>query len=170
MKNFNERAILCERNYQGKFDRMALSLEEFNEVMEINETKCKLRSNDISEEWTVIKYSEEVTLYCRSVMVGEDAWVKFFTDMQYGLPKQAIAEGKYSAVAIEAMGRMRGYITEEGSRMLYAWNIARSFEMDYKECFTEDGRATDMLIMLSKMFASFINHELGFDNEDASKE
>jgi len=166
MEVVNERAILVEINNGGDFKRIALSEKEFDKCM--TEFNCQVRSNDLSEEISIVICAEDTIFYCRSAMINSDAWVKFFTNMQYGLPEEAIAEGKYSEVAINEMGRMRGYITEEGSRLLFAWRIAKGYGMDYKECFTEEGPSV-MLDVISKTLRSFVDHELGFDKKENNK-
>lgn len=161
MEKINERAILCERECNGEFERMALSYEEFDGTMEYD--NLGVRSKDITDDWSSIDYNGAATLYCRTAVVGDDAWIKFFTDMQFGLPKQAVAEGKYSAVRVDAMGRMRGYLKKEASRLLFAWCIAKDQGIEYKECFTEDGIPTEKLDTFSQIFRDFVDHKLGFD-------
>lgn len=163
-----ERVILCEREHDGEFERVALSFDEFDETMEYD--KQSVRSKDISNDWKMFAYKDGIsTLYCRTAYVGDDAWIKFFTDMQYGLPEWAVANWKYSCVRVEMMGRLRGYLTEEGSRLLLAWCIAKSKGLPYEECFTEDCKPTEGLVLISQLFRSFIDHQLGFSENRKNK-
>lgn len=139
----NEQVILWERFYAGNFERIALSPEEFDAVMEY--CKCEVRSADASNDWREYGCPGEVTIYVRSALVGDDVWSKFFSDMQYGLPESAVAEGKFSAVRVDQMGKMRDYIAKEKLRHLQMWAILKSHGVDYKLCFNDDGSPTAML-------------------------
>lgn len=154
-----ERAILCEREFDGEYERVALRFDEFDELMK--DDNQSIRSRDITNDWRMLAYGVS-TLYCRTAYVGDDDWTKFFTDMQYGLPERAVATGEYSCVRVDLMGKLRGYLTEDGSRLLLAWCCAKSQGLPYEKCFTEDCKPTERLVLMSKLFRSFIDHQLGF--------
>lgn len=89
-------AILVERDYEGKYERFALTPDEFK--VQFPET---FRPINQPNSDTI---SPLVHIWFAPCEVGDDTWNEFFTDMKVGLPNSDIESGNLATIREDLFG------------------------------------------------------------------
>ena len=93
-KKMCPKAILVERDYKGEYERFALTPEEFEK--EFPETVAK-------GSWPVREANTDtlaplVHIWFEPCVVGDAAWSRHFTDMEWGLPESDVERGNVAYI------------------------------------------------------------------------
>lgn len=89
-------AILVERDCFGRYERFALTLEEFDKMFP-----------GASEGFKVTTLKPSVHIYFEPCTVGDKTWNKFFTDMKWGLCEEDIEAGNTAMIRADFFGELR---------------------------------------------------------------
>lgn len=90
-------AILVELDYKGTYQRYALTPEEFQtEFPEVAQSPVWPLTESASDTLRPM-----VHIWFSPVIVGNDEWDEFFTDMTVGLPVSDIESGNYAEICPE---------------------------------------------------------------------
>lgn len=89
-------AILVERDCFGRYERFALTPEEFDKMFP-----------GASEGFKVTTLKPSVHIYFEPCTVGDETWNKFFTDMKWGLCEEDIEAGNTAMIRADFFGELR---------------------------------------------------------------
>lgn len=92
----NISAILVERDCFGRYERFALTPEEFGKMFP-----------GASEGFNVTTLKPSVHIYFEPCTVGDETWNKFFTDMKWGLCEEDIEAGNTAMIRADFFGELR---------------------------------------------------------------
>jgi hypothetical protein len=94
--NANISAILVERDCYGRYERFALTPEEFGKMFP-----------GAAEGFKGTTLKPSVHIYFEPCAVGDEAWNKFFTDMKWGLCEEDIEAGNTAMIRADFFGELR---------------------------------------------------------------
>lgn len=89
-------AILVERDCFGRYERFALTPEEFDKMFP-----------GAPEGFKVTTLKPSVHIYFEPCTVGDETWNKFFTDMKWGLCEEDIEAGNTAMIRADFFGELR---------------------------------------------------------------
>lgn len=101
--------VLVEIDYKGKYERYALTPEEF----ERDFNGCLM--NDMPEptvDGDTYTIRPLVHVWYMVTEVGSEEWNKFFTDMSFELPESDIENKNFAFVKVDSMQSLRQYLPE----------------------------------------------------------
>lgn len=94
MKMKNKTAILVELDYKGYYERFALTEFEFKEYYP--DTYKTLGCDEGSDTIRPL-----VHIWFKKTTTGSEDWIKFFTDMSWGLPDSDVESGNIAYIEPE---------------------------------------------------------------------
>lgn len=101
------KAILVEMDYKGYYERFALTLEEFEK--EFPET---FKHFGPIEEENSDTIKSLVHIWFEPCVVGDGAWERHFTDMEWGLPESDIESGNLAYIDYNQMQSLSAYLKD----------------------------------------------------------
>ena len=114
----NYPVVMVEREYDGSFERFALTDIEFFQKYGLEDygialpaPSRKLNSFTISRKYThaITVQQPRVVIRYKLAYIGSDEWNAFFTDMTYGLPEKDVANKNFAYIRTDLMESLTSY-------------------------------------------------------------
>ena len=98
-----EICVLVERDYDGQYERFALSVEEFKQEF-LEHYPDMIKPSEEPEAYTITSL---VYIWYQLSPVGDGLWNTFFSDMTWGLPIRDIKNRNFACIREDLMGKYR---------------------------------------------------------------